>query len=219
VNPQRISFARTLPILALLLSYVIIAVPATMAYINLRSASSHGSDVIVRYHKDPFSVSHLHFLRPSLESGAALTSRTIVATNFAGGSIEFAVQKAAGTWPHGWAPFGISVTTWKAIAFPIYCLPFWWLVGLGMDATFHQRQLRWWALLPGSLLWAFSLLVAVGLIFNVLAAKDRFPLALECGVCLWFILLSVFPFNWIKMELATRRIKARLHSRLAAETQ
>ena len=41
MNPQRISFARTLPILAFLLSYVI----ATVTYIGFMHVSRHGSGV------------------------------------------------------------------------------------------------------------------------------------------------------------------------------
>lgn len=219
MTPQRLSFARALPILALLLSYVIIAVPATMAYINLKSASRHGRDVIVRYHKLQVSVSHEHFLRTSVLGSAELTSNTIVAINFAGGFIDLAVQKKAGTWPHGWSPQGISVRAWKAIILPIYCLPFWWLAGLGIDLLFRQRQLRWWALLFGSLFWAFYLLAGAGLVFNVLVAKDRYPITLLYGVGLWFSLLAAFPITWIKRMLAQRRIKTILQARLSAELQ
>ena len=42
MNPRRISFARSLPLLAFLLSYIIAAVPATMTYIGLRHISRHG---------------------------------------------------------------------------------------------------------------------------------------------------------------------------------
>jgi hypothetical protein len=219
VNPHRISFARTLPILALLLSYVLIAVPATRAYFYFSRASQHGRDLLVPHHGSYIRIPHEHFLRTSVLGSAELTEPAIVPINFPGGFIDLAVQKKAGTWPHGWSPQGISVPAWKAIILPIFCLPFWWLAGLGIDSLFRPRQLRWWALLSGSVFWAFYLLAAVGLVFNVLVAKDHYPSALAYGVGLWFILLAAFPITWVQRLLALRRIKTSLHARLSAETQ
>ena len=219
VNPQRISFARTLPILALLLSYVIIAVSATMAYVSLKRTSVHGGDVIVRYHKLRIRVLHEHFLRNSILGSAGLTSHSIQALNMPGFLIDLGVDRCSKSWPSEWAPRGIDFTQWRALTFPIYSLPFWWIAGLGLDGLIKRSRFQWPALLLGSALWASFLVIGIGL---WLAAVNDNPESLSFpfwGFGLWSILLSAFPITGVKQWLTARRTKASLHARLSAELQ
>jgi hypothetical protein len=219
VNPHRISLARTLPILALLLSYVIIAVPATMAYINVKSASRNGSDVIVRYHRFQRRIPHEHFLRLSVEAGADITSRIIQAVNLPGHFIEFAVAKCAGNSWRTWSPFRWDFLAWRAFSFPVSCLPFWWLTGVGLDGLLRRRELRWWHLVPSLILWAFFLMWVSVFYFGFSAFERTETVYPIWSVWLWFILLSAFPITWVKQWFKRRRIRTSLHARLSAELQ
>lgn len=218
VNPRRISFARSLPILVFLLSYVVIAVPATMAYINVRSASRNGSDVIVRSRQFQARISYEHFLRRSVQAGADLTSHAIQALNIPGFMIQIPMDRCTTAWPSDWVPAGWDFTEWRAIILPLCCIPFWWFAGVGVDGLTTRRRLALGTLLLGSALWASMAVFEVGL--WLVAGEDRGEGAyVFWGLGLWFILFSAFPITWVKRGLTWRRTKASLRSRLSAETE
>jgi hypothetical protein len=218
VNPQRISFARTLPILAFLISYVIIAVPATMAYINLKSASRNGSDVIVRYHQVQVRIPHEHFLRRSVQAGADITSHYIQALNMPGFIVQIPADRCTKAWPSEWVPAGWDFTQWRALILPLCCVPFWLFAGVGVDSLTMRRRLAWWILLSGTILWASMAVFEVGL--WLAAGAERKELVFPFwGLGLWFVLLTAFPITWVKQWLTHRRIRTSLHARLSAELQ
>jgi hypothetical protein len=218
VNPQRISFARTLPILALLLSYVIIAVPATMIYVNLEHASRGSDDVIIQHGQFQIIVPHDHILRSSLTAAEGGASHTVQAINLPGHFIEFAIGKFTAQ-PGTWSLFHLDFLAWRALTFPTCCLPFWWLAGVGLDGMSGDRRLRWWIFVPSLILWVLFLLFIVGFYF------DSSPLEREEAVYpiwsfwLWSVLLTAFPIALVKQWLARRRIRANLQARLTAELQ
>jgi hypothetical protein len=209
MNPQRISFARTLPILALLLSYVIITVPATMFYAHLRHVSQHGGGVRFHSHRHDFTIQPKDFLRTSILGPVAVTSRPIQALNMPGFLIEWVVDPYLGT----------AFTQWRPLIFPICCLPFWWFAGIGIDALTTGRRRSWWVLLLGSIFCIFTGVVATGLWFGISKADRNGLIFPYLGLGLWFILLGAYPITWIKQWRARRRTKTSLQARLFAELQ
>jgi hypothetical protein len=211
-----------LPILALLLSYVIIAIPTGLTYVKLHRASGSNGDAIVTTPQHRLLVHHEHFLRYSLTSSALATSRAIQGINLPARFIEYTIDESMRTSPNRWSPHGLYPATWQAISFPIYCLPFWCLVGFGLDGISGRHRLRLRVLLPASLfwfLWASSFLFfIVGPEPNSLA--QRFDISfIVRGLALWTLLLGVFPVGWIIRGLALQRSRERLHARLKAELQ
>lgn len=217
MTPQRISFARTLPILALLIPYVIIAVPATLIYTHLRNISGNGQAVRFHSRRYDFTIQPKNFLRTSILAPAETTSHSIQALNVPGFIIEFGVDRFLHTWPVEWVPPGMDHMQWRAFILPVCCLPFWWFAGIGIDALTTRHRRPWWALLLGSILWAFIGLMETGFWFG-LSKSDRNDIVFPCvGLALWFVLLSAFPIAWTQQELAWRRTKANLEARLSAE--
>lgn len=213
MNPHRISFARTLPILALLLSYVILAVPATMSYVSLKR---HGRGVSFHSHRYQFTIPPEHFLRSSITESAEVTSHYIQALNMPGFMIQIPADRLTRAWPMEWAPRGLDFTQWRAFILPLCCIPFWWFAGVGVDSFTTRQRLAWWILLLGSILWASMAFFEVGL--WLAAGADRKELVFPLwGLGLWFVLLSAFPITWVKQWLKHRRIRASLHARLSAE--
>lgn len=221
MTPQRLSFARALPILALLLSYVIIAVPATMTYIGLRHISRHGRGVSFHSHAAQFTIPPEHFLRDSVRASAGVTSRYIQGLNMAGFLTELAVDRCLKTWPREWIPHGLDAMEWRALFFPICCLPFWWFAGFGADGLVKVRKLSWLVLLVGTTLCICFAAIEAGIFVDLAhGTKDgATPLYWACGVGLWTVLFSAFPIAWLNQTLARRRTKRILHARLSAELQ
>jgi len=124
-----------LPLLALALSATILAVPLTLAYIHLRQVSQHGGPVSFHTQDFQFTIPRDHFFSDSLSGAALLTSHFIQALNLPAFSIELLVDRCTSAWPMTWTPTGMDFMTWRALIFPVYCLPFWYLVGFGFDAS------------------------------------------------------------------------------------
>jgi hypothetical protein len=190
-----------------------------MAYVNLKRASQHGHDVIIRSHEFQFRISHEHLLRASILGSAQLTSHSVQALNMPGFLLDLAVDRCSRSWPIEWTPAGLTSSQWRALSFPIFCLPFWWIAGLGLDGLVKRHRLRWPALLIGFCLWVSFLVTGVGV---WLAAPNDNPEKLIFpfwGFALWCVLFSAFPITWVRQWLSHRRIKTSLHTRLTAETQ
>ena len=188
MNPQRFSFARSLPILAFLLSCVLVVIAAAMAHLN-----------------------------PKPEAGANMASFSIQAINLPGSFIDFTIDKLTDTPSQGWAPRGTYSSVWRAIAFPIFCLPFWWFAGLGLDALFGRQWIRWWTCLEGSLLCLFSLLFFFVTAVGSRSLEPQRMIAALCGLAFWTLVFSPFVLTTLRQWLTLRRTKARLEARLFAE--
>lgn len=207
MTSDRISFARTLPIVALLLSYLIVAIPATITSANQKFAprAAHNTS-----RQLPDAVPHDHALRLS----AADASHAIQAINLPGFLVDIALSVITGSWPHGWSPASIDLLKWRALAFPVYCLAFWYFVGLGLDALLRERRLRSWVLFAGSLLWLlFVGLLAVSF-FGISVAQRQGMILPYWGCTIWIAFLTAFPASSIKGFLAHRRVRSRLQQRL-----
>jgi hypothetical protein len=121
-------------------------------------------------------------------------------------SIELPIDRLLPAWPDTWHPSNFSVFSWRAITFPIYCLPFWWFAGYGADALFKRRRPRWPTLLTGTLLCTLFALLTIG--FCVSPSPYSEPavnIPLIIGGVLWTVLFATFPSTWLRNGLASRR--------------
>ena len=178
----------------------VIAVPATLSYIHLRQQSANGSDVTLGPGRFELTVPRDRFLSVSIFDAAWLTSHSIQALNLPAFSVELLVDRSTRAWPSTWTPSGMDFFTWRALVFPIYCLPFWYFVGLGLESLSGRRKLKWPALLLGTLLWGFFLFLVLGLRFG-LSAEDRGDIVYAFwGFYLWVVLFSVFPIAWVRQR-------------------
>jgi len=88
--------------------------------------------------------------------------------------------------------------TWRAIAFPFFCLPAWWLVGLGVDVLLKQRRLHWFTFLTGTLLFILFGVLFFGLRF-VLTDSERGEITYPLwGIGLWAVLFAILPIAWFR---------------------
>jgi len=138
-------------------------------------------------------------------AGRATTfaSRSVQALNLPGVATELVVSMAAGTWPDSWRPSVLGPTpdglfVWRGLTLPIYCLPFWWFAGLGLDALFSRYRLHWSVLLLGTLLCGFFLFLVTGLAIAWDKRDDRDMAFVFCGFAIWVPLLAAFPSTWIR---------------------
>jgi hypothetical protein len=112
-------------------------------------------------------------------------------------SIELVLSRLSHSGPQSWTPAGMDFRSWRTVSFPIFCLPFWWFEGLGLDGLLKRKHLRWPTFLIGTLLCGLCLIFLLGLRF-ALTTEERAGIVYQVwGFGLWVLLLSVFPIGWI----------------------
>jgi hypothetical protein len=136
-------------------------------------------------------------------------AHTMMAINLPGIFLQALISLPARTSPPTtWHPQALLLDTWRALVFPFLCLPFWWLVGCGMDVIVHNERLHWPLLLTGTAFFAL-LLVATFVFYFPMPASDRADLLwLMKGLIGWTIAFAVLPIAWITQSIRQRRERA-----------
>ena len=142
------------------------------------------------------AVDRQDMLRFAVNGTAAREQKAITGLHVPGMFGEVLVSLPT-TWPASWHPASIPLFSWRSLSLPVFCLPFWWFVGVGLDGFSTNKRAHWTLLLFGTLLSAFMLFIAIGL--NVMGVMERdtslFPQI--AGLYLWAILFSIFPTLWL----------------------
>jgi hypothetical protein len=210
--PNRsLSFSIRLPLIALLCCYVSLASLTTISYIDLRQIS-RGGDVRVHTHEMSAILPRDQFFLASVTGSGALASRTVQAINFPAMISEIFASVMMRTWPYSWRPktFGglpSGLFIWRGLIFPIYCLPFWWFAGLGIDA-FRGRRCHRLVLAFGTLLVAFFIFIGIGLAITLEKSDYRDETFVFSGFIIWIALLSLYPITWGRSLLQSRRLRS-----------
>jgi hypothetical protein len=205
VKPHRISFSLLLPVLSLVLLACLIAVPATLNYIALLQNAHGAESARLSFSDIVMTVPRYRFLPFAVDTAADRVAHLMVAVNLPATAIELALSRFSPVWPGVWVPFPLRTDSWRAIIDPVYCLPFWWFAGVGLDNLLHRRLLRWPLRLVGTILCGFFIFLALGLTFG-LSSEDRVGTAwIFWGFGLWVVLFSSFPAAWIRSVVTARR--------------
>jgi hypothetical protein len=139
----------------------------------------------------------------ALHHGASLNLHLIQVICFPAMFIEVLVSLPL-SWPGMWHPSALTAEDWRAFTWPIYCIPFWWFVGIGVESAIRIRIVRWPWLILGTLLSAFCLILCGVGFFGEGPAERADSYGLIFGFALWGLLFAVFPASWIR----NRRKKA-----------
>jgi hypothetical protein len=77
-----------------------------------------------------------------------------------------------------WMPADVDFHVWRAITLPLFCLPFWWIAGRGIDAltALKHRQIapriRWPEVAIGSVWLAGGATLFIGFLVSPRSDKD-----------------------------------------------
>lgn len=179
---DHIRFTLLLPLLSILSWVCFVAVPVTVDELQLRDP--HKLTQRIPQDLPGQKASHIALWFNGID----------VPANF----VELPIDRLLPTWPETWYPDGFTVSSWRAVTFPFYALPFWWFAGLGLDTLFRRRHLAWPVLVLGSALCMVSALGAVAL---TQAGERPFDapgvdLPVVIGAYLWALLFAAFPVAW-----------------------
>jgi hypothetical protein len=128
-----------------------------------------------------------------------------MAINLPGALIQKLISLSSRTSWRGWHPQALALETWRVLVFPFFALPFWWLVGCGLDALLNKEHLHWSPLLTGTLLFGLCL-AALSSLYFPMPAEDRIDLPLwRSSFAGWTIGFATSPIAWIAQSIRQRR--------------
>ena len=196
-----IRFSFLLPLIELAIWLVIVIVPATLTYLNLRAHTRPGDQVVMRTKRGNFTVPYEAAKRLAFEGPALKASHKITALNMPGFFGEILVSLPT-SWPSSWHPEEMILDVWRAIIFPFFALPAWWLVGRGIDSLFYKRKPHNVSTVIGTLLFIGFIVLFCGLRFGLSPTERGESSWLLWGLGLWTILFASLPVAWFRSPRA-----------------
>lgn len=196
-----------LPLLELVLWVLLVPVPTTLMYLTLQQEPAARHQTMLRDADDHSVRIAADRALPMALYGATKGQATFLwSLNIPGVLIGLAFDIR--TWPDEWHPSSLLVDTWRAISFPIFCLPFWWMVGRGLDALRDGRRLGWPLGLMGVIMsLAFAVAVAgCAVAFSERDRTDPLKFWIFGGLGIWLLLFGMVGFAWIRQLILRRRV-------------
>lgn len=193
---RSVRFTWVLPVLSLMVWAMVVMVPAVQTYWMLRAIGAQGKNATVTVGAFHGTIVPENFGPFAVNEAVVTHSNALTAMELPGALVEMPLTVAL-TNPTLWYPKQLDEWTWSLLETPIYCLPAWWLVGLGMEGLMGRRRVRWPLLLLGSVAWG----TFVFMLFEYLAGWTRPEHAVEswvvAGFGLWIVLFGVLPAAWV----------------------
>jgi len=195
MRAPRLPFSLLLPALDLILWVFLALIPVTLYYFGFLADARQDHPPA-----DSISATQQLHLQPEevasqqLEVAMDWRSRTLMDINPPALGIETLVSIGP-RWPEIWRPDAIALATWRALVYPLYALPAWWLAGMALDALFGRRRLHWLVFAVAMVLFLFCGLMAVA--GSVVSLQgDAEDLWRAIGFILWSLLFAVAPVAW-----------------------
>ena len=196
MRTNRVSFRCLLPIVSLATWLILVPSYVGLQYYRVRHLSQGSEqaidiidDIAIRVPKD-------RWLAALVTSLPLNRYHYVTALNLPG-LIPDVLLSLPTTAPGKWHPSACTLEAWRSFTLPFYCLPFWWLAGLGLDALLRKRRLHRLALWFASVL--FLLLVVILFGYFTSPPLDQADLRwLLPGFGLWAVLFGVVSLNWLR---------------------
>ena len=187
---RRLPFCVILPLLSLCVWIVLVAIPITFGYLHLVYLA-HGSPAVF-LHTQNFSITvpKNNFFRFAANLVGESRGWVLTALNLPGMLIELLLSIR--TWPNIWQPAGLTLWSWRALSLPIFALPAWYYVGVGVDGLCGRVVLHIRDAIFGSFLAAGCAFLGAGLTIG-LSAPDREPSLkwITAGFMLWALAFGI----------------------------
>jgi hypothetical protein len=203
---ERIPFSHLLPLIDLALLVILVFVPITFTALHLYQASNGSSSVHIHSGEFEMTFPRSQIIPWAIRAATVPRAHTMMAINLPGVLIQALISLPAHTSPPStWHPQALALETWRALVFPFFALPFWWLVGCGLDALLSKERLHWSLLLIGTLLSIACLTLALGSRFGMSEAERIGSDWYIRGFIGWTIGFATLPVAWILQSIPGRR--------------
>jgi hypothetical protein len=189
-------FTWLLPVLALAVWAMVIALPAVQTYWRLRAIGAQGTNAAVTVGAFHGTILPENFWPFAVNEAVATHSHALTAIAMPGALVEMPLAIAL-TNPSLWYPKQLDEWTWSLLEMPLYCLPAWWLVGLGMEGLLGRRRVRWPLLLLGSAAWATFVFMLFEYLLGYMLPGHAVEGWVVAGFGLWIVLFGILPSAWV----------------------
>jgi hypothetical protein len=200
---DRIPFSHLLPVIDLALLVLLVIVPITMTSLHLYQASKGANQVQIHSGQFDMTLPRDQIVPWAIRTVTVSKARTIKKINMPGTFFDILISLPT-SWPSTWHPAALLPETWDALVYPFFCLPFWWLIGCGLDCLLGRQRFHWSLLLVGTLLFGLCLTLALGLSFVMSAAERKYASWPPLGLTGWTIAFAVLPIAWIMQAIRSR---------------
>jgi len=191
-------YSLLLPLFSIMVWGNLVAKPVLFSLLQLLLSNAQGGSRLHTHKLIP-----AHDLIPTAVRIGTHPARVFVqALNIPGIVIEL-LTSLPFTFPASWHPAQLDLFDWRALAYPFFCLPFWWLAGIGIDGLLQNRILRWFYLVPGTLLMMLFLTCTIAGV-TVGDRTDSISNSALLGMSIWTMLYAIYPVSWIR----NRKFKA-----------
>ena len=201
MREERLPLSHILPVVDLALLVLFVIVPITLTSAHLYEASKGSSQVEIHSGQFDMTLPRAQIVPLAIRMVTVSKAHIMKAINLPGMIFDILISLPT-SWPYNWHPAALLLDTWDALVYPFFCLPFWWLVGRGLDGVIHKDRLHWSLLLIGTLLSGLCIVFSFGFRFGVPAAdRDGWLLV---GFIGWTIAFAVLPIAWITQSIRRR---------------
>jgi hypothetical protein len=203
---DRIPFSHLLPLIDLALLALLVFVPVTLTALHLYASSKGAAQIHMHSGQFDMILPRDQIVPWAIRMETVPKARTMMAINLPGVLFQTLISVSARTSPpSSWHPQALALQTWQALVFPFFALPFWWLVGRGLDNLIYKERLHWWLLLIGTLLCSVCLISTLGFRFG-LSISEREDTGWLVAACVgWTIAFAILPVAWIAQRIRERR--------------
>lgn len=193
MKAQRLSYSVLLPLITLVVWAVLVPTPALMNCLSLLRESHGGDPVHLYFGNFGVVVPRDRLFLFSLDHSAYQQNKLIRGINTPG-LIADSLISLSSSWPENWYPAAFtSAVSWGGVAYPFYCLPWWWFVGRGFDGVTARRRIGWLSLLIGCLLSFACAFLGTGFLISESASRRVPGLWIDLGFIFWAVLFAITP--------------------------
>ncbi|HEX6773487.1 MAG TPA: hypothetical protein VF126_15755 [Acidobacteriaceae bacterium] len=202
---DRLPFSHLLPLIDLALLVILVFVPITMTALHVYEVSKGADPVHIRSGAIEMTFPRSQIIPWSIRAATIPRARRMMIINLPGALFQWLISlPTPERHRSGWHPQALLLETWQALVFPFFALPFWWLVGCGLDGLISKERLHWSPRVIGTILFVLCLAALIAFCLPMTPA-DRRDLALPMkGFISWTIGLATLPTAWILQSFRGR---------------
>jgi hypothetical protein len=206
MRADRVPLSHLLVVLDLALLVVLVIVPVILMSAHLYKAAAGANKVRVQTDHVDVTVPRDQIVPFAIRVVTISKAPIMIAINLPGVLLQALISLPSRTSPpSSWHPQALMLDTWRTLLFPFFALPFWWLVGCGLDAIVSKEHLHRSLFLVGTLLSGICLALAFGFRFDRSAAEWVGTDWFIRGLAGWTIAFAVLPIAWIMQSIRQRR--------------
>ena len=203
-----------LPMIELLFTAMIVLLPALLSFSRMKQMAHGSGSVFVASGEFVMTIPADRFLSVAFDRAGWWAEKPVTILNAPAKFVETLVSLIVARTVYWWPPLLLQ-STWHVLVYPIYALPAWIYVGLGIDAMIGRHRLhRWNVILSVVLALTFALLFCE-LRFGMPAADREGQEMLSWfidGLAIWAVLFSIPVVAWMLQKKRETFVKNELLS-------